>query len=683
MNKNEVNLQDIQEESREQDTSRLVDMSYTEEELAEQERATDTEGLDEDGTSIRVFHNRYVKIGLTAAAVAFAAFHIWLVFIKWTNIFAILSSHWAVGMLFLFIYYPTKKGALGKQKRFNVFDVTCLVATAAIWAYIMKDSLGLMERLTYASYSTIDIVVGIAAIFLTLEATRRSMGLGLPIVVVFLVLYALFGAHLPGALANKSYSIPRITFNVFNLYGMFGTPIKMSCQNIFLLLLFGGFLQELGTGDTIMSMATSGFGGSRGGPAKVSVVSSACLGMISGSSVGNVVSTGVFTIPLMKKTGYKAEFAGAVEAVASTGGQIMPPVMGTAAFIMAELLGMPYAEICLAGLIPALVYYFGLLVAVDLEAGKLGLGRMDTSKLEKVSAILKKKWYHVIPVVTLIGCLAFKMTIPKASLLATASMVLAALIARDGTLTVESFINAMERGTKNAVTIIVCCACAGIAISVINLTGLGIKFTLVVTKIAGTSMLLSLIFSAIATIILGMGLPTSAAYIVVASVLVGALTKLGLAPLTAHMFLFYCASLAEITPPVAMAAYAAGNVAKAPPMKVGFTAVRLALVAFIMPFFIAYNPALILQSDVGTIIEAVITAFIGVYFMTVALEGWFEGKLHPVLRVVMFIAAVFTIHPQLLTDICGLTGIVVCCILHKPMRQWVVTKFKKKQKSAV
>lgn len=350
---------------------------------------------------------------------------------------------------------------------------------------------------------------------------------------------------------------------------------------------------------------------------------------------------------------------------------------------MAELLGMPYAEICLAGLIPALVYYFGLLVAVDLEAGKLGLGRMDTSKLEKVSAILKKKWYHVIPVVTLIGCLAFKMTIPKASLLATASMVLAALIARDGTLTVESFINAMERGTKNAVTIIVCCACAGIAISVINLTGLGIKFTLVVTKIAGTSMLLSLIFSAIATIILGMGLPTSAAYIVVASVLVGALTKLGLAPLTAHMFLFYCASLAEITPPVAMAAYAAGNVAKAPPMKVGFTAVRLALVAFIMPFFIAYNPALILQSDVGTIIEAVITAFIGVYFMTVALEGWFEGKIHPGLRVVMFIAAVFTIHPQLLTDICGLTGIVVCCILHKPMRQWVVTKFKKKQKSAV
>ena len=641
---------------------------YTEEELAAQAKVSE-EGVDEDGTSIRVFKNKYVKIALTVAAILFALFHVYLVFISWIDIFGILSTHWAVGMMFVFIYYPTRKGAQGKKKHLNLFDIICLGASFVTWLYIMYDSAGLLDRIIYSTYTTVDFYFGILAIFLTLEATRRSMGLGLPVVVVCLILYALLGEYLPGALASKSYTPKRIVFNVFSLYGMFGTPIKMSCQNIFLLILFGAFLHVLGTGDTIMNVARSGFGNRRGGPAKVAVASSCALGMISGSSVGNVVSTGVFTIPLMKRNGYKAEFAGAVEAVASTGGQIMPPVMGTAAFIMAELLGIPYGTICLAGLLPALLYYFGLMTAVDLEAGKLDLARMDVSAMERVSTILKRKWYHMLPIVALIICLASKMTIPRASLIATATMLIAALISRDGTLNWRSFIKGMELGTTRMVTIIVCCACAGIAISVINLTGLGIRFTLLVTTLAGTNMFLALLFSALATLVLGMGLPTSAAYMVVASVLVGALTQLNIEPLVAHLFLFYCASLAEITPPVAMAAYAAGGVANAPAMKVGFTAMRLAACQFVMPFFIAFSPALILQGEVVEVIQAIITSFIGVYFMTMAFEGWYDGKINMFLRVFLLAASLMTIFPEAITDVVGLSCIVIFCILHKPMRK--------------
>lgn len=655
--------------NREKKEIQNYDINNKIEEVITNDHVVDFDGVDEDGTSIRVFVNKNITRFITIYCVAFSLFHIALIFIRPTNQFAIYATHWTAGMILIFTYYTTKKNNI--NKKFNVFDIACIVGCFLTWIYIMNDSMGLLERLTYMEYTTSDLIFGILAIVLTLESTRRSMGLGLPIVTLVLIAYALFGVYvLPGDIATKAYSLTRVVTTAFSTYGMFGLPIYMSTMYISVITIFGAYLQIMGVGDTIMYVAKAAFGRSRGGPAKVAVLSSGLFGTVSGSAVGNVIGTGVFTIPMMKKTGYESHFAGAVEAVASSGGMIMPPVMGTAAFIMAELLGISYASICIAAVVPALLYYFSLFLSVDFEAGRLNLKRMEVMETEKVSSILKKRWHHVVPLISLIVCLSLKFTISRSALISTLLLLLACFIAKEPNLTSKNIVKGLEQGAKNLMTIIGCCACAGVAISLINLTGLGIKFTLLVGKLAGTSMLLSLIFAGVATIILGMGLPTSAAYMVASSVLIGALTKLGLQPLIAHMFIFYYAALADITPPVCMAAYAAANLAGAPAMKTGFTAMRLGLCQFFIPYFIVYSPELLLIGSIGNILTAIITATLGVMFFTMSTVGWVAGgSINIISRMILFASSLLMVYPGLDTDIIGLIGVILALLMHAPIRK--------------
>ncbi len=625
------------------------------------------EGQDEDGASVRVYKSLIVKRSLSAIAIFMSLYHIYVLLFKLTTPLATFAVHWGLGLTLLFFYYPFTKG--GRRKNLNLADIVCILSAIAITVYIVTDAKALAERSAYLRFSQLDMIFGAVAILITLEAARRCMGLGLPIISIVLVAYALWGNHLPGEWACKGYSLKRFISYTFSNYGLFGTPIKMSTQYIFLMVLFGAFLHISGCGNALMNLAMSAFGSRRGGPAKVSVMSSCFFGSISGSAVANVVGTGVLTIPMMKKAGYKSEFAGAVEAVASTGGQIMPPIMGSGAFIMAELLGVKYTAICFAALAPALLYYMGLYVAVDLEAGKNDLKSIDTSQMDRVMTIVKRDWYQFLPIFALIICMVFfRMTIAWAAVMAIVVLLLATAFTA-ARMSLHTILEALELGALRSLSIVACCACAGIAIAAVNLTGLGMKFTLMVTSLAGGSLFLSLLLAALAATVLGMGLPTVAAYIIAASVLGGALSSLGLPPLVAHMFLFYYSLLSQITPPVALAAYAAGNIANANPMKVGFLAMRLGAVAFVLPFFIAYGPALIGIGTPAEIILAVVTAFVGVFCFTAGQFGWLMGEnMNIISRILLIGTSMLLVIPGIQSDLIGLGGIAAGLLLHKPVR---------------
>ncbi len=644
--------------------------------IEEKEESVADEELeaDEDGAKLRVFTSSKVMLTLSIVAILTSLYHIYALVLTFTKPMVIYTIHWAIGLVLIFIFYPTS--AKSSRKRINLFDVLLMAGVLAAAVYVLQDPVGLDTRHVYFQPSQLDIILGGFAIFASLEAGRRTIGWGLPLVSIGLLAYAMFGQHLPDFWASKGYSLIRVISHTFSLDGLFGTAIKMSAVQIFMLTLFGAFLYVCGTGDMFMRFAASAFGSRRGGPAKISIIGSGLFGSISGSAVANVVGTGIFTIPLMKKTGYRPEFAAAVEAVASTGGQIMPPVMGSGAFIMAEMLGVSYGSVALAALLPALLYYFGLYVAVDCEAARCDLRRMDTSTLEKASQIIKKGWYQLFPVLVLVICLAvFRMTITRAALLASVSCILASSFKKETRLSLKEILRALELGFMRSLSIIAACACAGIAIAAITLTGLGLKISIVVSSMAGNSLILALLFSALATIILGMGLPTVAAYVVSASVLAGSLVQLGIPPLVAHFFLFYFSILSQITPPVALAAYAAGNIASANPNAVGFTAVRLGLVAFFLPFFFVYGPALLGVGSGSEIALAAVTAVIGVFCFTVAQFGFFRGDyINMISRVLLMVSALCMVIPGAVTDLIGFVGIVIGMLMHKPVRDLVLMR---------
>ena len=639
-------------------------VELSQEELSHQEAPVEDLGTDDDGSRLRKFPQKAVRKALALVAIIMSVFHIYVLFFTLSNPLGLYCMHWAFGLFLIFFFYPaTKKSRIDKMP---LLDILFAAAVVAVTVYVEVDPAGLQGRIAFFTPTTLDIAFGLIAIVLSLEAGRRTIGIGLPIISLTLVAYALWGNFLPGVMSGKAVSAKRLFTFLFSTDGIFGTPIKTSMEYIFLLILLGAYINISGAGDLIMRFATSAFGHRRGGPAKVSIVSSCLFGSISGSAMANVVSTGIFTIPLMKKSGYRSEFAGAVEAVASTGGQIMPPIMGSGGFIMAELLGLSYGSIALAALLPALLYYFALYVAVDLEAAKCNLKRLDTSNLEKPSKIFFDGWYLLLPLVVLIFTIAvFKWSVVRAATLSIAVCILGSLLNRKKRMTVKEFFQGLEMGAMRSLSIIAACGCAGVAIGAIMASGLGMKFTILVTKLAGANLFPALLFSALAATVLGMGLPTVAAYIISASVLAGSLTTLGVPQLAAHFFLFYYSLLSQITPPVALAAYAAGNIANANPNKVGFLACRLGIMAFILPFFIVYGPALILIGSWSEILMAVITGFIGVYCFTAGQFGWIaDGPVPVFARILLMIGSLCMIIPGTTSDIVGIVCLAVgllCC----------------------
>ena len=448
---------------------------------------------------------------------------------------------------------------------------------------------------------------------------------------------------------------------------MFGIPIAVSATFVIVFIIFGAFLDKLGAGDLFIKLALALTGRCRGGPALTSVVASGLMGSISGSSVSNVVTTGTFTIPLMKRTGYSALFAGAVEAVASTGGQIMPPVMGAGAFVMAELLGISYAQVAMAAAIPALLYFLSVGLMVYFEARRRKLPVLGEDELPRAKDTLRKGFHLLLPLVVLIYLLVVRQLSPMLSgfyaictLVVTASLF---ILIRERRLPWREIFSALEQGSITAVPVAMACASAGIVIGVVSLTGIGVRFTQMVMHLSGNVLWLAGLLTMIACIILGMGLPTTAAYIITAILGVPALVAMGVVPIAAHMFIFYFAIISFITPPVAISAYAASGIADTNAMKTGFLSFKLGLAGFIVPFLFLYSPSILLQGSLGHIIADSFTAILGVTALAGSLMGWLFMDLSPLLRLVLLASAIALIVPNVLVGAAGAVPLVVILVV--------------------
>ncbi len=635
------------------------------------------EGIDEDGAAVRSYRHQGAKRIVALIAVSMTLFHIYGLIISIVDPTIFYMWHWGFGLTLIFLMYPGRQ----KEDRRTIpwYDMLAAAMVAAITIYVVANSTKYLYRCMINAPSPLDLLFGTLAILLTLEAARRTIGKGLPVVAIVLIIYAFAGNYLPGFIANKGYGFSRVISYLFSMEGLFGTAMKMSATNVFLMVLFGSFLTFSGTGDIFMRLAIALAGGKRGGPAKVSVVSSGLFGSISGSAVANVVSTGTLTIPLMKRVGYKPEFAAAVEAVASTGGQIMPPVMGTGAFLMAEMLNIPYSTICLAAIIPALLYYFSVFISIDLEAAKSNLQGMDQSEIENPVSVLKEGWLLIIPIFILIYFIAIRqLSISRSAIYSIISCVLCSWFTKDHRMGFKEILKTCEIGAYRTLTIISAVGCAGLAIGIVMLTGVGVKFTLLVSLLAGTNLFLALLFTALSSIVLGMGLPTVAAYIICATIMVSGLTGLGIQPIAAHMFIFYYAILSMLTPPVALAAYTAAGISGSNPTRVGWLSVRLGMVAFVLPFIFIYGPALLFVGTGAEIAIACATSVIGIYCFTVALYGWHAGSaLKPGLRGLLLATGLCMTIPGTLTDLAGILLLVIYVSVYKPARIWMVNKIKK------
>jgi TRAP transporter 4TM/12TM fusion protein len=534
------------------------------------------------------------------------------------------AIHLMFGVILVFLSKPLDRQ---NPARFWYLDLLCALAAIGVTGYVVADFDNYSMLLQLGSTPAIT-VMGLILALLVLEASRRLLGTALPLIALITIIYALFGGDLPGLLGHKPYTITRVISTIFSSLGLYGVPIGVSASNVYLFLLFAAFLGAFGADKIFQDLAVAFAGNKRGGPAKMAVISSCFFGSISGSAVANVVSTGAFTIPLMKREGYAKSFAGAVEAVASTGGQIMPPVMGAAAFVLSDITGAPYATVCIAALLPALMYYICLFKMVDLESVKLRMEARPKEDLPKVAAVVKRGLKLFIPVIVLLFLLLVVQTTPmSAAIYATIAIVVCSLFDKEDRFSLKKVVNGLVNAAKSATQVIAACATSGIVVGMLSLTGLGLVLSDFIIQLGGSNILISLVLAMLVCMVLGMGLPTTAAYIICATTIAPALVKLGLPVLPAHMFLLYFASISAITPPVAVASYAAAGIAEENSMKVGWRAVQLGIAGFMLPFTFTLNPDYLnLHFGVITIFTW-ISAFVVCYAAAYACQGWAEVKL--------------------------------------------------------
>lgn len=535
-----------------------------------------------------------------------------------------------------------------------------------LWMYYLTQTTrtSLMDKGIWG-ISVVDMLAGLLLVILILETSRQAIGLALPIIALVFLGYALFGPYLPNLIAHRGYDFTYITSYIgWTNEGIFGTPIGAAVSFVVLYIIFGELLDKFGAGKFFIDIAYALTGRMRGGPAEAAVLSSALMGSINGSAVANVVTTGTFTIPLMKKVGYDKNYAGAVEAVASTGGQILPPVMGAAAFVMADMTGIAYSTIIIAALIPGILYYVSLAAAVYFEAGRLGIKPEDSSKLQKAGAILKNGYYHLIPMVVLIICLlSFGFSASYSAIFAIATILIIGIIRTyitEKRFPWKELKDVALHATKSSIPVTIACASAGIVIGIVSMTGLGVRFAQIVFQLAGGNIFLMLFMTMIACIILGMGLPSTAAYVIAATVAAPALLEAGILPLASNLFVFYFAIISFITPPVAMAAYAASGIAESDSMKTGLQAFKLGIAGFIIPFLFIYYPGLlIVGTSVSETLYASLIAVSSVILIAASFEGWVGVMLPPVLRIIMLLLGCITLIPNPFADIVGLSGSVL------------------------
>ncbi len=542
----------------------------------------------------------------------------------------------------------------GSERRLPMADVVLVLCAVAVAWYLIL-IYGTSARMsTGTAFAPAGISwAAIAGVALILELTRRVAGLALVVISGVFLSYVFIGSSLPGFLNYPGLTVQRFFSQVYTDAGILGPTTAVSSTYIILFIIFAGFLQASKVGDYFVNFAFAAAGRARGGPAKVAVFASGLMGMINGTSAGNVVATGSLTIPLMKKVGYHPRSAGAIEAAASTGGQIMPPIMGAGAFIMAEITGIPYTEITIAALIPAVLYFASILFMVDFEAARMGMRGMREDELPKF-AVLVKRVYLFLPIIILIYALFVGYSVIRAGTLATAAAAVISWLSPHRMGPKEIF-RALELAGRMSIQIITVCACAGIIVGVISLTGVGARFSSLLLGLAEQSQLLAMIFAMGISILLGMGMPTTAAYAVAASVVAPGLIQLGIEPLTAHFFVFYFAVVSAITPPVALASYAAAGISGADPMGTSVASFKIGLAAFIVPFMFFYNSALLMQGDGLEIARALVTAVVGVYLLSAGVQAWFAARPAGALaRILLIAAALLMIEGGWLTDLGGI-----------------------------
>ncbi len=569
------------------------------------------------------------------------------------------SWHLMIGMVLIFLYHPLgekkENKSSGLTMACRVIDWVLIALAIAVNLYVIINFDAYTSTMQNNQLTPEMFVLGIIITLLTLESGRRVLGNILPIIAIIAIAYAYFGDKIPGLFGHRGYNMQRITLSIFSDRGVYGTPIGTSATNVYLFLLFAAYLAVSGADQIFQDIAIAAAGRKRGGPAKMSVIASAFFGTISGSCVANVVSTGAFTIPLMKKNGYQSKFAGAVESVASTGGQIMPPIMGAAAFVMADVTGISYAEVCVAAVLPALMYYVCLFKMVDLESVKYDLKGLPEDQIPDLKESLARGMKLFIPVaVLLIMMIGLKTTPMKAAIWAIAAILILGFLDKKDRMTVKGVIDGAVSAAKSLTSVVGACATAGIVVAIFSLTGLGLKFSNFIVQLGNSALIPSLILSMLVCAVLGMGLPTTAAYIVCATAIAPALTGLGVPTLAAHLFLLYFASLSAITPPVAVASYAAAGIAEENPMKVGFTSVKLGITGFILPFAFALNPDYI---TFGLNVQTLMTWLSGLvvaYSLAIAFQGYVEGKITVVERILYLGIIALVIVPHFWSSLAGI-----------------------------
>ena len=556
-----------------------------------------------------------------------------------------------------YLNFPVKKG-LVKVNHMPWFDWVIMILGAGSFVYFALNAKDIIKMATRVTKNPLLLVLGVIGILALVELCRRSVGL--PILCVV------------GALLVYTFTQVRPQMVIYNLFyttsGVMNTPINVCAKYIVVFIIFGAFLERTGISKFFIDLANSLAGSTAGGPAKVAVISSALCGMVSGSSVGNTVTTGSVTIPMMKKTGYKPEFAGAVEAAASTGGQIMPPIMGAAAFLMAEYMGVPYAEVALRAILPAVLYFTGIYIAVHLEAKKLGLKGMSKDELPKIGKLLPKI-YLLAPLVVLVVLVSTNTrTMQFSAAIAIAIAIVVGLINKDDRINYTKFIDALEAGAKSSITVAVACAMAGIVAGCITVTGLASKLITAIVSISGGQMMIALVLTMLCCIVLGMGVPTTANYCIMAATCAPILVNpaIGVNVVAAHFFVFYFGIVADITPPVALAAYAGSAIAKAPPMKTALNATKLAIAAFIVPYIFAINPSMLFVDTTPLqVVQICITSVFGLFGIAAALNGFLYRRVPVVLRLALAAGGLCMLIPEAITDYIGLAVVVAIILIQR------------------
>lgn len=618
----------------------------------------------------RIFSKKWLSVLVSVIAVAFALYHMYAAYAIPFVTLKHRSLHVAIVLCLIFLLYPGWKKA--SKKSLSLLDGVLAIVSLGTAGYIFIYYLDIVNR--GGIPSSLDVTFAVITSILVLEASRRVAGWELTAMAAVFVAYAYLGPYLPGDFGHRGYTFSDIANYMYvTTEGIFGDATAVSASFIILFIIFGAFLSKSGMGTLFNDLSLSLAGSSKGGPAKVGVIASAVHGSINGSAVASVVTTGSFTIPMMKRVGYKPEFAAAVEATAAVGGQILPPIMGAAAFIMAETLGVPYITIAIAALIPAIMYYFGLLVQVHLRADRDNLQGLSKSELPKVKDVLRERGHMLLPLIMLVVLLMMGYTPTLVAVVTIVATIIIAALRPSSRMNFRDILQALENGVRDALGVAAACAAVGITVGVFSLTGLGLKLANIILMMGSGSLFMTLFFTMIASIILGLGLPSIPCYIITATMAAPALSTFGIDPLAAHLFVFYFGAIANLTPPIALAAFAGAGIAGSDPQRTGWISCKLALAGFIVPFIFIYKPAmLILDSGVMDIVIATGTTVLAVMALAAATEGFLFTKLNWLIRAVMIAGGVLLIFPGGLAIGAGLALMAVA----------VVYQFMKKRSSA-